>query len=110
MKIKIHSSGKYELLEDFLYISPRYMKHIMIRKGYYDGATGAIDITTKAWWIHDQICNKPFWNDGTPITAWMASRVLYDVLNEEKRYVRKHTWSFFTFAFGCDLAKENGWW
>ena len=109
MKIEIHSKGEYELLSDFIYYSPRYLEVVIVKKGLYDGATGAMDITTKAWWVHDQICKDPYFRSGKPITAWQASCILHDVLNDEGRWFRKYSWQYSTFLFGCKLAKKNGW-
>lgn len=107
MNIKIHKFGKYELLEDFTYYSPRYYRSVTVKAGIFDGATGAMDVTTKGWWVHDQVCNDPFFDDGSPITATMAATILYDILDEEGRWFRKFTWSSATFLFGCHNARKN---
>ena len=109
MKVHIIEEGRYLLLEDFTYFSPRYRRSITVENGIYDGATGAIDIKTKGWWIHDQICRNPFFDDGTPITAWQAAQILSDILADEGRWFRKYTWKFATFLFGCHESRKNGW-
>lgn len=71
-----------------------------------DGATGAFDINSKSWWIHDKICRVGVWEDGTPVTKLEAALVLYDILKEEGRYIRARTWFIMTYLFGCKKAKR----
>lgn len=100
--------GNYYVAQDVQYWSKRYKKYVTAEFGIYDGATGAVDIPSKAWIIHDQICNKPFFDDGTTITSWQAAQILFDILWEEKYYFRANRWRFSTFAFGCVAARDNG--
>ena len=100
---------KYINTETFRYFSPRYQKEVVVPAGYKsDGATGAIDISSKGWWVHDVLCDTGEWEDGTPVSNWQASRVLSDILAEEGRYVRKYTWLWATWLFGGGKARENG--
>jgi hypothetical protein len=47
----------YQLKENIAYLSKRYNKYILCDKGdYSDGATGAIDIDSFGWVLHDQLC------------------------------------------------------
>ena len=93
------------------YKSPRYSKTCTVPKGYKsDGATGAFDIWSEGWWVHDVLCDRCTWDDGTPITNWEASRVLSDILKSEGRWVRNKTWLVATFLLGgWSVKKANGW-
>lgn len=101
--------GNYDLHNYVSYYSKRYALTVLAEPGIYDGATGAIDIASKSWIIHDQICNEPFAIDGRPITSWMAAMILHDILKEEKHGVRSRTWRAATFLLGCKKARSNGW-
>ena len=91
------------------YYSKRYDKTIVVPEGYpSDGATGAFDIWSESWWVHDKLCDKGTWDDGTPITNWQASTVLGDILLSEGRVFRSVYWWWFTFLFGCKKARKNG--
>lgn len=93
------------------YFSLRYNKWVTVPKGYpSDGATGAIDINTQGWWVHDVLCDKGTWDDGTPVTNWQASQVLSDILASEGRWFRKHTWFWATWILGGGEARGNGLW
>ena len=109
MKITVLESGRYKLEEDVIYYSERYKGTILAKAGIYDGATGAVDILSLAWVIHDQICNEPFFSDGRKITAWMAASILSDILKQEKRWFRSFTWKYMTFFLGCNKTRKNGW-
>jgi len=76
-----------------------------------DGATGAADLrNSRGFWVHDKLCSRCAWDDGTPCTNWQTSRVLSDILKREGYKVRSKTWLIFTFLFGGKLLrKQNGW-
>lgn len=96
----ISDDKKYTLLDEIVYRSPRYNKTITVPKGYRsDGATGAMDIHSNAWWVHDKLCDTGKWDDDTECTDWQASSVLSDVLKSEKRYFRAFYWKYSTFAY-----------
>ena len=108
VKYKVVGDG-YETTDDYVYWSPRYRKFIFIKPGFYsDGATGAIDIDTIAWWVHDYICRYGVWNDGTPITNWQASSILSDILRKEGFWFRSYTWWIATWLCGGGAARRNG--
>ena len=91
------------------YDSPRYGKRVTVPIGFEsDGATGAVDIYTEAWWIHDMLCVRGAWDDGTPVTALQAAMVLRDILKRDGRWVRAITWPVATYLFGCKRARANG--
>lgn len=105
----ILDNGKYRLNETIVYRSPRYGKTITIPSGRIsDGATGAMDITSRGWWIHDELCRQGMWDDGTKLTNWQCSQVLQDVLESEGRYWQAKRWFYATWLFGGGKARKNG--
>lgn len=113
----------YVLLQKINYHSDRYGKNVTVLAGTRsDGATGAIDIsgpiladcagqtvqTSKSWWVHDELCVKGAWDDGTPCTNWQASTVLSDILKDEGRWARARYWFVMTYLFGGGKARRNG--
>ena len=101
----------YFLKYDINYYSKRYDKVVIVPLGYEsDGATGAIDIHSEAWWIHDKLCDTGVFEDGTLCTNWQASQVLSDVLRKEGRWIRAQYWFTFTWLFGGGKARDNGMW
>jgi hypothetical protein len=104
-----HPPFKYIALNTYVYYSPRYNRTITILKGdMSDGATGAWDIKSDSWWIHDAICQRGTWDDGTKLSNWDASTVLGDILWAEGRKYRAVYWWFMTFFFGGGEARKNG--
>ena len=101
---------KYRLLERLVYHDPVTGKKKTVPEGRIsDGATGAIDVHGGGWWVHDEICEYPSWDDGTPITAWEAARVLSDIQKSQGNRIRSVTWRWATFLFGCKGSRRNGW-
>lgn len=100
---------KYYNKHAFTYHSKRYKKDITVPKGEpSDGATCAPDIYSRAWWVHDVLCAYGKFDDGTRCTNWQASRILSDILWEEKQWLRAGPWGVFSFLFGGDKARKNG--
>lgn len=99
----------YKLLEPICYYSPRYKKYILCEEGMRsDGATGAFDIFSNGWWVHDRLCNTGTFSDGSKCTTWQASMVLYDVLRSEGRWFRARSWFLPTlFLGGGETRKHN---
>lgn len=101
---------KYVLDESFSYKS-RYGLYVYIPKAYEsDGATGAIDITTASFWVHDYLCDYGKFSNGAKCSNWQASTILYDILKSEGRWFRARTWWVATFLFGGGEARKNGMW
>ena len=101
--------GTYYNKEEFTYYSKRYDKSVTVVQGYKsDGATGAFDINSKAWWVHDVLCEYGVWDDGTPCNNWQASSVLSDILKSEGRWFRSRSWFIATWLFGGGKARDNG--
>ena len=101
--------GTYYNQREFTYYSKRYNKKITVPKGYKsDGATGAIDINSKAWWVHDILCEFGKFDDGTPCNNLQASSVLSDILKSEGRWFRARSWFVATWLFGGGKARDNG--
>ncbi len=99
----------YVAVQDHRYYSRRYNRSITIKARFYsDGATGARDISSDAWWVHDHICRYAKWDDGTPIDNWTASTVLGDILWAEGHRWRSVYWWFATYLLGGGAARKNG--
>ena len=110
-RYEVIGPGKYRTLESYTYTDPKTGRTITLVEGFEsDGATGAFDVFGAAWWVHDRICVRPEFDDGTPITAWVAARILSDILAANGRWFRSFYWRWSTFAFGCHKTRENGWW
>jgi len=104
----ILEDGAYQLNTPITYYSPRYKKTITVKPKIYDGATGAIDINSASWWVHDQLCNTGKFDDGTKCSNWQASQVLQDILKDEGRWARASYWFWSTWFFGGGEARKNG--
>ena len=103
-----HPRKPYLLLRPITYKS-RYDKLVIVKRGARsDGATGAYDLNSKSWWIHDQLCETGTFADGTLCTNWQASTIIYDVLRSEGKWFRARTWFIATLAFGGGKARKNG--
>ncbi len=91
------------------YYSERYDKWVTVEKGFKsDGATGAVDLWSEGFWVHDQLCDFGYFNDGSPCTNWQASTILGDILKAEGRWFRSRSWKYATFLFGGGKARKNG--
>ena len=100
---------KYWNKKEIRYYSKRYGKLITVPENYpSDGATFASDIYSDSWWVHDLLCDRGTFDDGTPCTNIQASMILRDILLSEGRYIRAAYWSFFTFLFGGGRCRDNG--
>jgi hypothetical protein len=105
----ILDNGRYRLNESIVYHSIRYNKTVTVPAGFIsDGATGAMDIASRAWFVHDQLCVSGEFDDGTKVSNWQCSQVLQDVLKEEGRYWQSKRWFWATWLFGGGKARENG--
>ena len=103
-------NGKYRLDREIVYLS-RYGKTVTVPAGYVsDGATGPgiPDLTSRAWYVHDRLCDTGEFDDGTPVTNWQCSTILHDILKEEGRWFRAKSWGVFTWLFGGGEARANG--
>ena len=98
--------GLYEGHEERRYWSKRYNRWVRVKaRQVRDGATGAKDIRSFAWWVHDQLCADGVWEDGSDVSPWQAALVLHDILEEEGYWVRKWTWLVMTRLMGCKKAR-----
>ena len=101
------NNKRFQLKDDILYYSHRYRHVVHVEHGFLsDGATCATDIMSLSWWVHDKLCETKTWADGTPVSAWESSMVLYDILKKEGYRWRAPAWAFFTY-----LAQKHkkGW-
>jgi hypothetical protein len=112
-------NGHYLLNEEITYHSPRYGKDITAKAGEdSDGATGAFDVVSRGWWLHDVACKRGTWDDGTPMSNWQCSQLLQDVMVEESpkgwkrvrsgRWWQSRYWFWSTWLLGGGEARKNG--
>lgn len=100
---------KYTLYSRIVYTDPKTGKTLTLEPGYKsDGATGAMDIRSNAWWVHDLICDRGTWDDGTKIHNLEASNILRKILWSERRYLRSIFWFASTWLIGGGKARDNG--
>ncbi len=89
---------RYICSKEFTYYSKRYDKNVIVKRGYdSDGATGAKDIRSNSWWVHDVLSEYNQFSDGSHCSILQSSWVLHDILKEEGRYIRAKTWLVATF-------------
>ncbi len=102
-RVAVISPHKFQTLEPHTYHSPRYNRDATIPSGFVsDGATGAMDLYTRAWLVHDFLCTQPCrWDDGTECTRWQSSMVLHDCLAEDGFDVRAWPWALATWIAGA---------
>lgn len=103
--LDIKSNGKggfnYVVTKRISYFSKRYGKKVIAKKGeVFDGATGAMDIDSLGWVVHDVLKRDKKWSDGSECTNWQASNVLSDILKSEGRWFRARTWFLSTWIWG----------
>jgi len=98
--------GRYILDEPTSYHSPRYNKTVNIPAGYTsDGATGAFDIISSGWWVHDWLCDGKGFEDGTQPTNWQASNILHDILKAEGYWARAEYWRLATYYYRREASR-----
>lgn len=105
-----HKEGYYKNPLRFTYYTARYQKFVTVERGFpSDGATGAIDVCSKAWLTHDKLCKTGRFNDGSLCTNWQASMIIGDILSDDcNRRVRRWTWPIATLLFGGGQCRKNG--
>ena len=97
----------YILLEVIKWHDKKLNKYITVPKYYIsDGASGAIDIKSKGWWVHDWLCEENGFDDGTECSNWHASRILSGILFKEKRPLRSFYWRVSTFLLGGERLNK----
>lgn len=100
---------KYQALNTWTYYSSRYNRSVTVYAGdKSDGATGAWDIYSDAWWVHDALCSRGYWDDGTKICNWDSATVLRDILYDDGYYYRSIWWWLAVYLFGGGEARKNG--
>lgn len=99
----------YRVVKEIKYYSPRYNRWVIAKVGdIFDGATGAFDINSFGWIIHDVLCRDGCFSNGDKCTNLQASAVLSDILKSEGRWFRRLTWFGATWLFGGGKARKNG--
>ena len=117
LEVKNAKGKKYKLLEPISYYSEYYDKNVSLPVGYLsDGASGAADIRSLSWWVHDKLCDTGKFDDDSLCTNWQASKILRRILWQEWswekpfRLIRGILWSPATWLFGGGEARKNGMW
>lgn len=101
----------YRVHTEYRYYSLRYSKWIICPVGMRsDGATGALDIDSFAWLVHDMLCDTGEFADGSKCNNWQASSVCSDVLKRDGFWFRARTWKCATWVGGGGKARKNGMW
>ncbi len=97
-----HKDGnRYINDAEFVYYPERYDKYVTVRKGYVsDGATGARDVDSKGWWVHDVVKESKRFDDDSECTNWQASNILSDILKSEGYWFRARSWFLATLLWG----------
>jgi hypothetical protein len=98
----IYEDGErsYKLQSEIIYHSPRYNKMATVPAGYIsDGASGAPDLASRGWWVHDWLCDGEKFDDGSLCTSWQSSMILHDLLKEEGRWFRARSWMIATYLW-----------
>ncbi len=101
---------KYEMLVEM----PHRGKHNKVKTvpqgRQSDGATGVRDLCPEAFFTHDEFCIDPYWDDGTPITNWEASREYRKILKRYGHKIRGWVRHYGTFLLGgWRVKKQVGW-
>jgi hypothetical protein len=103
--------NKYIRLTYLLYHSKMFNQDVEIKVGdLSDGASGAFDIPSESWWVHDQLCKTGTWLGGDKLCNFTASTVLANILFSEGHYRRSFYWWWATFWFGGGECRKNGRW
>lgn len=98
----IKPDSYYYNRKEIRYYSTRYNKAVVVPYDFKsDGATGARDINSCAWWVHDVLCESGEFLDGSKCTNWQASSILSDILKSEGRWFRARSWFIATLIWGC---------
>ena len=65
---------------------------------------------TAGWFVHDAFCEHPYWDDGTPVSNFVASTILSCILYTDGYVIESVLWWWGTFLFGGQkIKKEVGW-
>ena len=105
-----NNGAKYQKIGDTSHRGPHGKTKTIPNERLSDGATCAKDLCPEAFFLHDEICIDPFWDDGTAITNWSASMEYRHILIRNGFKTRGKIRFYFTFIFGGNFVKQsNGW-
>ena len=80
----------------------RYLSQWVVNK--------VLNKVTAGWFIHDDFCVRPYWDDGTPISNFLASTILSCILYTDGYKIESILWWWGTFLFGgVEIKKQVGW-
>ena len=106
----VNAGYKYEMLCTMIHLGPDALEKTIYERTLSDGATLAVDLCAEAFFAHDCFCNHPYWDDGTPITNWQASREYRKILKRNGHSMRGLIRHYATFLFGGQrIKKAVGW-
>ena len=101
---------KYIMLVEMIHLGQEGLTKTIPKGRMSDGATCAQDLCPEAFFVHDEFCIDPKWDDGTPISNWQASREYKKILNRYGFRLRGTVRHYATFLFGGGrIKKSNGW-
>ena len=107
--LKFFPEQKYQVLKEYKFVWYNGKKITLYEYTYSDGATYATDLIPLAFFIHDQICRVPYFDDGTYIPSWLASRIYRKILQWHGVHIRSKIRSAATWTWGI-LAGTWAWW
>ena len=67
-----------------------------------------MDIDCFGWIVHDVLCRDGHFNDKSKCNNWQASKIISDILKQQKFTVRARTWLIATWLGGGGKARDNG--
>lgn len=103
--------GGWISLAPYRYKSSRFDKVKTLPARFFsDGATGVPDPEgTDAWFMHDILCQDPYWDDGTPLSNADASLVLYDIaVRDGYNLFASAAWIATHLLAECNHTDEHG--
>ena len=106
-----HNGDKAELLKTMVHKGPNGLRKTMLKGMRSDLATLAQDIDPESEFTHDAFCKDPYWDCGTPISNWQASREFRQIIIRNGHW-KTRAWirHYGTFLFGGGrVKKQNGW-
>ena len=98
--VKNYPHEKYETLREYIFVWYDGRTITIDPFTRSDGATKARDLCPLAFFVHDQICKVPYWDNGDHIPAWLASRIYRKILEWHGFHIRSKVRSPATWLWG----------
>ena len=107
---KTANGDKYVMIHTMAHRGPDGLTKTIPRDTLSNGADLALDLCAEAFFLHDEFCKYPFWDNGKPISNWGASREYRRILRRNGHTARGVIRFYATFLFGgARIKKVNGW-